>query len=100
MANDFQMVNGDRIQLTDEEQAAVNSERNHHLTVVKPARLFADLRRDRNQLLTASDYLFGSDAPSMSNETTQEWRTYRQALRDIPANTPDPADVTWPTKPS
>ena len=24
---------------------------------------------------------------------------YRQALRDLPANTPDPFDVTWPTNP-
>ena len=27
------------------------------------------------------------------------WKTYRQALRDLPANTKDPANPTWPTKP-
>ena len=27
------------------------------------------------------------------------WATYRQALRDLPANTSDPANPTWPTKP-
>jgi len=99
MANDFQMINDERVELTDEEQAFVNSERNHHLTVVKPARLFADLRRERNELLAGTDYLFGSDAPSMSNEKTQEWRTYRQALRDLPANTPNPAEINWPSAP-
>ena len=28
-----------------------------------------------------------------------DMRTYRQALRDLPANTSDPANPTWPTKP-
>ena len=28
------------------------------------------------------------------------WKTYRQALRDLPSNTSDPANPTWPTKPS
>lgn len=102
MANDFQMVNGHRIQLTDEEQAAVDAERNHYKTVIKPANQFSDLRRQRNQLLSETDYLFGSDAPSMSDEKTQQWQNWRQALRDLPANTPDPtpSKVVWPTKPS
>ncbi len=99
MANDFQMVNNERVELTDEEQAFVNSERNHHLTVVKPARQFADLRRDRNQLLAESDYLFGADAPTMTDDKRNEWRAYRQALRDLPANTPNPAEINWPSAP-
>ena len=99
MPNDFQMINGDRIQLTDEEQAAVDSERANHLSVVRPAQRFSELRRDRNQLLSDTDYIFGSDAPSMSDERRNEWRTYRQALRDLPANTPDPSSVTWSDKP-
>ena len=28
------------------------------------------------------------------------WKTYRQQLRDLPANTSDPTNPTWPTKPS
>ena len=31
---------------------------------------------------------------------SDEWKTYRQSLRDLPANTSDPANPTWPTKPS
>ncbi|NBP87864.1 MAG: hypothetical protein EBU59_05025, partial [Planctomycetia bacterium] len=30
---------------------------------------------------------------------TDEMRDYRQALRDLPANTVDPANPVWPTKP-
>ena len=53
-----------------------------------------DLRLKRNQLLAETDYLALSDST-----LTDEMRTYRQALRDLPANTADPANPVWPTKP-
>ena len=52
------------------------------------------LRAQRNNLLSQTDYLANSDV-TMSDEM----RTYRQALRDLPANTSDPANPVWPTKP-
>jgi hypothetical protein len=54
----------------------------------------ADLRSKRNQLLAETDYLALADST-----LTDEMRTYRQALRDLPANTVDPANPVWPTKP-
>ena len=53
-----------------------------------------DLRSTRNKLLTETDYLALSDQ-TMSTEMT----AYRQALRDLPANTADPTNHTWPVKP-
>ena len=53
------------------------------------------LRRQRNQLLAETDYLALADVT-----LTDEMRAYRQALRDLPANTVDPANVVWPTKPN
>jgi len=52
------------------------------------------LRTKRNQLLAETDYLALSDAT-----LTDDMTTYRQALRDLPANTTDPANPVWPTKP-
>ena len=52
------------------------------------------LRQSRNQLLAETDYLALADAT-----LTDEMRAYRQALRDLPANTADPADPVWPVKP-
>ena len=49
----------------------------------------------RNQLLAETDWMANSDV-TMSDA----WKTYRQALRDLPANTSDPSNPTWPTKPS
>lgn len=63
------------------------------------ARLIAEqpwkvLRAERNRLLAETDYLALADAT-----LTDEMRTYRQALRDLPANTADPANPVFPTKP-
>ena len=59
------------------------------------AELFQILRLDRNKLLAQSDWTQVADAPV----NQQAWATYRQALRDLPASTTDPANPIWPSKP-
>jgi hypothetical protein len=54
------------------------------------------LRSERNRLLSESDWTVLSDSPT----STAAWKTYRQALRDLPANTTDPTNPVWPTPPS
>ena len=63
-------------------------------TTVVNARNLKILRAKRTQLLTETDYLALSDAT-----LSADMQAYRQALRDLPANTSDPANPTWPTKP-
>ena len=55
------------------------------------------LRDGRDVLLNQSDWTQSRDV-TLANDA--EWKTYRQALRDLPANTADPANPTYPTKPS
>ena len=55
---------------------------------------FELLRVKRNQLIAETDYLALADST-----LTDEMRSYRQALRDLPANTVDPANPVWPAKP-
>ena len=62
------------------------------LKVTQP---FEQLRIERDRLLRETDWMGNSDV-TMSNA----WKTYRQALRYLPANTSDPSNPTWPTKPS
>lgn len=57
------------------------------------------MRSMRDNLLTFSDWTQSPDSP-LTDTKKQEWATYRQALRDLPANTTDPANPTWPTQPS
>tara|TARA_R110001632_G_scaffold43319_1_gene109636 strand:- start:204 stop:611 length:408 start_codon:yes stop_codon:yes gene_type:complete len=54
-----------------------------------------DLRSERDKLLAASDWTQVPDAPV----DQPAWATYRQELRELPDNTEDPRNITWPTKP-
>lgn len=51
------------------------------------------VRAQRDALLAASDVM------ALADRITDEWRTYRQALRDLPAAEGFP-DVAFPTPPS
>jgi len=53
-----------------------------------------ELRQERNRLIAETDYLALSD-----NTMSAEMTTYRQALRDLPANTTDPTNPVWPVRP-
>ena len=59
----------------------------------------ADLRQERNGLLRGTDWTQLADAP-LSADKKAEYVTYRQALRDLPANTSDFANPTYPTEPT
>ena len=52
-------------------------------------------RFKRNDLLAETDWRASSDVT-----ISDEWRTYRQALRDVPSQAGFPNTITWPTKPS
>ena len=79
------------VPLTAEEIA----EREAYKRDVLPVEQMKELRSRRNQLLDETDYLGLPDLGGFSAEMT----AYRQALRDLPANTTDPANPVWPTKP-
>jgi len=79
------------VELTAEEIA----EREAYARDVLPGLQLEQLRAKRNLLLAETDYLGLPDLGGFSAEMT----AYRQALRDLPANTTDPANPVWPTKP-
>lgn len=64
------------------------------------AQPWKELRADRNKRIAQTDYLFTSDYPHATEEVKQAWLDYRQSLRDLPANTEDPSNVTWPHEPT
>lgn len=55
------------------------------------------IRAQRTRLLYESDYTQLTDVP-LANRAA--WATYRQALRDVPAQGGFPENITWPTPPS
>jgi hypothetical protein len=58
------------------------------------------LRTERNIRLLATDIVVLPDRWAlMGDDTKAAWANYRQALRDLPENTADPTDITWPEEP-
>ena len=55
------------------------------------------MRSERDRKLTECDWTQVGDVP---NAIKTKWQTYRQSLRDLPANTSDPLNPTWPSEPS
>ena len=92
----YHNINGVRVQFTAEEETARDVEEKAWADAA-PARALADLRAKRNRLLAETDYYALSDV-TMSDDM----RTYRQDLRDLPEgkDTVEKCNnVTWPTKP-
>ena len=56
---------------------------------------FRALRDERNYRLHLTDKFANND-----QTMAEDMKTYRQALRDLPGNTADPFDVTWPDSPA
>ena len=92
----YKLVNGERIQLTAEEEAARDAEEKAWADGAL-ARAQANLISKRNRLLAETDFYALSDV-TMSDDM----KTYRQELRDLPSgkDTVEKCDnATFPTKP-
>ena len=84
----YKVFNGEIVKKSESEISDTNRPRD-----------LAIFRGNRDELLKSSDWTQSPDSP-LSDTKKQEWATYRQSLRDLPANTTDPANPTWPTQPS
>ena len=92
----YHNINGEIVQFTAEEETARDNEEAAWANAA-PARALADLRSKRNRLLAETDFYGNSDV-TMSDDM----KTYRQALRDLPAGKDTVLkceNATWPTKP-
>jgi len=86
------VVNGVYYDLTAEEEAEIAAR-------AEAADLdLSHVRSQRNGLLSASDWTQIGDA-ALGDHTAEEWATYRQALRDLPATYGRVSEVVWPNDP-
>ena len=92
----YHNINGNKVQFTAAEETARDTEEAAWANAA-PARALANLREKRNRLLAETDYLALSD-----NTLSDDMKTYRKDLRDLPAGKDTVAkceNATWPTKP-
>ena len=83
------------VDLTSEEQTAFDARRASNAAWRTEA-----LRTERNKRLAETDWVVikeREEGGSVSNFS--DWKTYRQALRDITDSATSLDDVTWPEKP-
>jgi len=92
------------LQWLDSGTAPTESEIDAEVTRLNNAEPMRLLRLERDKKLTACDWRASSDLT-----ISDAWKTYRQALRDLPASASpsldadgelDSTSVTWPTEPS
>ena len=86
------MVDGVVIAMTEAEIAEYNASGPTEAEIL--AQKWNFVRTVRNGKLAATDWRASSDLT-----LSDEWKTYRQALRDVPTQS-DPDNITWPTEPS
>jgi len=100
----YKLVNGERIQLTAQEEADRDAEELAWTNGAKD-RAIADLRAQRDAKLKASDWKV-IKAKEKGTTLTSAWKNWRQELRDLPSTVTDSmsADdvkaITIPTEPS
>ena len=88
----YHNINGQMVQFSADEETARDAEEAAWAAGAN-ARTAAEVRKERDVKLAACDWRASSDVA-----LSTEWRTYRQALRDVPAQLP--GAVTWPVEPS
>jgi len=96
----YHNINGNRVQFTAAEETARDNEETA-VANAAPARALASLRDKRDGLLKTYDWEILQELEK-GNAISSDMRTYRQALRDLPAgkDTVDKCNnATWPTKP-
>lgn len=91
----YHQINGEMIPFTDKENTEYDAAAADYLAKADD-RTAARHRKARNRFLTNTDWMSGTDVTMADN-----WKTYRQALRDLPthSNWPNLKDNDWPTKP-
>ena len=95
---DFILVNGDPIML-DKHRMIEDLDQEAADIVAKNEVKWAAIRAKRNIILSDCDWTQLSDSPLLE-QAKSNWATYRQSLRDIPANFQDPSSVIWPVEPT
>ena len=99
----FHNIEGKLVQFTNAEETALTAKKKEW-TDGAAVRAWDALRKERDNKIAKSDWRANSDVT-----LSDDWKTYRQALRDITKSASPKLDdfgnlvmssVTWPTEPS
>ena len=97
VANDYDQLTWDEKNEIPKPSLQELEQKWHEIEQDRPTKL---LRKIRDDLLSKTDKYATIDYPHPTEEAKQAWLDYRQALRDLPANTTDPENPVWPEVPN
>ena len=90
----YKLVNNVRIELTASEEAEIDAQAEAYDLNLN------DVRSQRSAMLSGCDWTQVADG-ALTAEKVAEWATYRQELRDYPAQSDRVSTLpAWPTPPS
>jgi hypothetical protein len=84
--------------LAEEDAEALRLEKEANAYAESPEGKAEVIRAERNQLLAETDWVVVM-ASELGFPVSDEWKNYRQALRNITLQAGFPESVNWPTKP-
>ena len=90
----YHNINGEMVQFSADEETARDAEEQAWAAGAND-RAAAQVREKRDIKLAETDWMASSDVTM-----PDAWRTYRQSLRDVPAQAGFPNSITWPVEPS
>jgi len=88
----YKVVNGVRSELSAEEEADLDAQAETYDLDM------GGVRGQRDGMLRGSDWTRLDDV-TLGDHTAEEWATYRQSLRDLPAAYSRVSEVVWPEDP-
>jgi len=89
--------NGVLVTMTDAEISEYNASIPSEAEIL--AEKWKSIRIQRNSKLQETDWVV-TKASETGVAVSDEWKTYRQELRDLPATQTDVDNITYPTKPN
>ena len=101
--SDVSFISGTLVKVPENDQAGIGWEHDGTKFIAPPPpqipvkELWAQVRAERDGLLSRSDWTQMPDSPLSTAQKTA-WAVYRQRLRDITTQA-DPAAVVWPVEP-
>ena len=92
----YYIDNGSPVEIPEKSSPYADFDYTTKQWVVNSTLATVDVSQKRQKLLASSDWTQLPDVPLTTKEV---WATYRQALRDITAQSGYPAEIIWPTPP-
>ena len=90
----YHNINGANVQFTAAEETARDAEEQTWADGAD-TRASVQVREERDAKLAATDWMASSDLT-----ISDDWKTYRAALRNIPAQGGFPNSISWPAMPT